>query len=73
MDSARNWFQRLRHKEDKLKPGPTKKKETENSMKSTTDDTPSNATKQKVAAAKQYIESHYKAQMKCLQDRKERH
>lgn len=36
------------------------------------DEAPSNATKQKVAAAKQYIENHYKAQMKSLQDRKER-
>jgi hypothetical protein len=32
----------------------------------------SSATKQKVAAAKQYIENHYKAQMKSLQERKER-
>ncbi|KAK8532487.1 hypothetical protein V6N13_131810 [Hibiscus sabdariffa] len=32
----------------------------------------SNVTKQKVAAAKQYIENHYKEQMKNLQDRKER-
>ncbi|KAF9673137.1 hypothetical protein SADUNF_Sadunf11G0117300 [Salix dunnii] len=35
-------------------------------------DAPSLATKQKVDAAKQYIENHYKAQMKNLQDRKER-
>ncbi|CAN6901075.1 unnamed protein product [Brassica oleracea] len=32
----------------------------------------SNTTKQKVAAAKQYIENHYKEQMKILQERKER-
>ncbi|GMI85744.1 nuclear Dbf2-related 5 [Hibiscus trionum] len=32
----------------------------------------SNVTKQKVAAAKQYIENHYKEQMKSLQERKER-
>ena len=32
----------------------------------------SSATKQKVAAAKQYIENHYKSQMKSLQERKER-
>lgn len=32
----------------------------------------SSATKQKVAAAKQYIENHYKAQTKSLQERKER-
>lgn len=36
------------------------------------DDTPSNVTKQRVAAAKQYIEKHYKEQMKNLQERKER-
>jgi hypothetical protein len=33
----------------------------------------SNVTKQKVAAAKQYIENHYKEQMKNLQERKERY
>ncbi|KAB2038143.1 hypothetical protein ERO13_D03G104600v2 [Gossypium hirsutum] len=33
----------------------------------------SNITKQKAAAAKQYIENHYKEQMKNLQDRKERY
>jgi len=32
----------------------------------------SNITKQRVAAAKQYIENHYKEQMKNLQERKER-
>lgn len=36
-------------------------------------DAPSNATKQKVAAAKQYIENHYKNQNKSLQERKERY
>ncbi|PPD86275.1 hypothetical protein GOBAR_DD16781 [Gossypium barbadense] len=33
----------------------------------------SNITKQKAAATKQYIENHYKEQMKNLQDRKERY
>ncbi|KAM5553187.1 hypothetical protein ABKV19_025419 [Rosa sericea] len=37
-----------------------------------TEEVPSNVTKQKVAAAKQYIENHYKKQMKSLQERKER-
>lgn len=37
------------------------------------DETPSNVTKQKVAAAKQYIENHYKEQMKSLQERRERY
>ncbi|XP_021721895.1 serine/threonine-protein kinase tricorner-like [Chenopodium quinoa] len=36
------------------------------------EDAPSTATKQKVAAAKQYIEKHYQDQMKNLQQRKER-
>ncbi|KAL2653434.1 hypothetical protein R1flu_021562 [Riccia fluitans] len=36
------------------------------------DSLPSSATRQKVAAAKQYIENHYKAHMKNLQERKER-
>jgi serine/threonine kinase 38 len=34
------------------------------------DELPSNITRQKVAAAKQYIENHYKSQMKNLQERK---
>nr|GEV29293.1 serine/threonine-protein kinase tricorner-like [Tanacetum cinerariifolium] len=37
-----------------------------------TDEAPSNATKQKVEAAKQYIEKHYKEQMKNLNERRER-
>ncbi|KAL2652275.1 hypothetical protein R1flu_020403 [Riccia fluitans] len=40
--------------------------------KSPADELPSSITRQKVAAAKQYIENHYKAQMKNLQERKER-
>ncbi|KAH7661144.1 Non-specific serine/threonine protein kinase protein [Dioscorea alata] len=71
MDSARSWFQKLQLK-DKHK-SPTKKKGMETmAQKPPTDEAPSNITKQKVAAAKQYIENHYKAQMKNLQDRKER-
>ncbi|OAE31378.1 hypothetical protein AXG93_3789s1190 [Marchantia polymorpha subsp. ruderalis] len=42
------------------------------STKSAADELPSSITRQKVAAAKQYIENHYKAQMKNLQERKER-
>ena len=33
----------------------------------------SNETRQKVAAAKQYIENHYRAQKKNMQERKERY
>ncbi|KAK9936998.1 hypothetical protein M0R45_013817 [Rubus argutus] len=70
MDSARSWFQKFQPR--------AKKKGTENGRDasqenpSLEDEAPSAATKQKVEAAKQYIENHYKAQMKCLQDRKER-
>lgn len=74
MDSARSWFQRFQPR-DKSKFGPTKKKDMDcgkDLQKPPVDDAPSNATKQRVAAAKQYIENHYKTQMKSLQDRKER-
>lgn len=72
MDSARSWFQKF---QPRVKTGPTQLNGRENVKdvrKSVIDEAPSNATKQKAAAAKQYIENHYKAQMKCLQDRKER-
>ncbi|GKV03907.1 hypothetical protein SLEP1_g16142 [Rubroshorea leprosula] len=77
MDSKRSWFKVFHQKTDKEKNSPLKKKETENAkhiQKAPVDPTatPSNATKQKVAAAKEYIENHYKAQMKSLQERKER-
>lgn len=75
MDSARSWFHRFQPRGDK-KSGPSKKNETGNEkdgQKPPIDEVPSTITNQKVAAAKQYIENHYKAQMKCLQDRKERY
>ncbi|KAJ6817495.1 serine/threonine-protein kinase 38-like [Iris pallida] len=77
MDSARSWFQKFQPRE-KVKPGVSgsaKNKEPDNGrtmQKPPIDDAPSNVTKQKVAAAKQYIENHYKNQMKSLEDRKER-
>ena len=58
-----------------MKTDQAKKKEAEtgkDAPRSPVDEVPSSVTKQKVAAAKQYIENHYKAQMKNLQDRKER-
>lgn len=75
MDSIRCWVKKLRSK-DKVKP--SKKKETTTNAKElskaqTSEEVPSNVTKQKVAAAKQYIENHYKKQMKSLQERKERY
>lgn len=86
MDSARSWFHKFQPR-DKTPAGeksksPTKKKDPGNGTGNsngkelgkppTNDEAPSNVTKQKVAAAKQYIENHYKTQMKSLQERKER-
>ncbi|KAK8984140.1 hypothetical protein V6N11_029464 [Hibiscus sabdariffa] len=63
--------------ERKYKSRPSKKKEGAGNAKDvskppTSEEAPSNVTKQRVAAAKQYIENHYKKQMKSLQERKER-
>ncbi|KAG8636794.1 serine/threonine-protein kinase tricornered isoform X2 [Manihot esculenta] len=74
METARCWFNKLKSK-DKLKSA--KKKETAGNGKDgsntpTSEEAPSNVTKQRAAAAKQYIENHYKKQMKSLQERKER-
>ncbi|XP_038694210.1 serine/threonine-protein kinase tricornered-like isoform X2 [Tripterygium wilfordii] len=77
MDSARSWFQKFQPR-DKLRAS-TKKKETcgegkeEGHAQTAADEEAlSNITKQKVAATKQYIENHYKEQMKNLQERRER-
>ncbi|XP_059432664.1 uncharacterized protein LOC132165963 [Corylus avellana] len=76
MDSARSWLQKLQPR-DKLRAS-TKRKEGNSEGKGGDPDVQgsaealSNVTKQKVAAAKQYIENHYKEQMKSLQERKER-
>lgn len=73
MESLRRLFCKLRSK-DKNKS--SKKEFTSNGRevsKATSEEAPSNATKQKVAAAKQYIEKHYKEQMKSLEERKERY
>lgn len=77
MDAARRFFNKFKSK-DKLKS--SKKKEATGNLKSkegskgpASEEAPSNVTKQRVAAAKQYIENHYKKQMKDLQERKERY
>ncbi|OMP11120.1 hypothetical protein COLO4_04019 [Corchorus olitorius] len=83
MDSARSWLQKLQPRE-KIR-GSTRRKEAsasgegggggggeENDEANMDEEALSNATKQKVAAAKQYIEKHYKEQMRNLQERKER-
>ncbi|XP_020586296.1 serine/threonine-protein kinase tricorner-like [Phalaenopsis equestris] len=76
MDSTRSWFRKLQQREGKVKPVVSKKKEMESmidAQKPPIDEAPpSEITKQRVAAAKQFIENHYKNQMKSLQERKER-
>ncbi|KAK4388135.1 Serine/threonine-protein kinase tricorner [Sesamum angolense] len=75
METAKRWFGKFRSKEKpktsktKNEPRPSGK---EGSKTPLNEETPSNATKQKVAAAKEYIEKHYKEQMKSLQERRER-
>lgn len=76
MDSARSWFQKFQPR-DRLRSSTKKKDSTMGSGRE--DPQPmsaeeaSNVTKQRVAAAKQYIENHYKEQMRNLQERKERY
>lgn len=75
MEAARRWcgkfYSKEKHKTSskKTEPRPNGK---EGLKAQLNEETPSNATKQKVAAAKQYIEKHYKDQMKSLQERRER-
>ncbi|GFP83373.1 serine/threonine-protein kinase 38-like [Phtheirospermum japonicum] len=75
METAKRWFGKLRSKE-KSKSSSKKKEGTHNgkevSKAPSNEEAPSNATKEKVAAAKQYIEKHYKEQMRSLQERRER-
>ncbi|XP_020204788.1 serine/threonine-protein kinase tricorner [Cajanus cajan] len=75
MDSARSWLQKFQPR-DRLRASTRKKDDThggnEVPNEPMDEETLSNITKQKVAAAKQYIENHYKEQMKSLQERKER-
>lgn len=70
MESVGCWFNKHKSK-DKAR-SPRKKEATGHGKDSNAEETPSNVTKQRVAAAKQYIENHYKKQMKDLQERKER-
>ncbi|XP_027349054.1 serine/threonine-protein kinase tricorner-like [Abrus precatorius] len=75
MDSARSWLQKFQPR-DRLRGSTRKKDDTDGGnegLNEPMDETSlSSTTKQKVAAAKQYIENHYKEQMKNLQERKER-
>jgi len=76
MDSARSWLQKFQPR-DKLRATTRKKDDTQGGNEGPNvpldEAALSNITKQKVAAAKQYIENHYKEQMKNLQERKERY
>ena len=74
MDSAKSWLHKFQPREKRS----SRKKDSmmgskEGSGPTSDDDEASNITKQRVAAAKQYIEKHYKEQMKNLQERKERY
>lgn len=75
MDSARSWFQKFQPR-DRVRPSPKNKESPSvgrEDSKPMSAEEASNITKQKVAAAKQYIENHYKEQMKNLHERKERY
>eukprot|EP00250_Pteridium_aquilinum_P013553 c21415_g1_i1 orf=717-1763(+) len=75
MEDTRSWFQRF---QQKARASLGRKKNSHGSesgrdgSKPITEELPSTITRQKVAAAKQYIENHYKSQMKILQERRER-
>ncbi|WRX11225.1 Protein kinase domain - like 10 [Theobroma cacao] len=79
MDSARSWFLKLQPR-DKMRASTRRKGPSAsgegggegNDEANMDEEALSNVTKQKVAAAKQYIENHYKEQMKNLQERRER-
>ncbi|KAK9068147.1 hypothetical protein SSX86_012258 [Deinandra increscens subsp. villosa] len=73
MDFAKRWCKKLKPK-DKSKSSQKKevKSNGKEGLRVASDEAPSNATKQKVEAAKQYIEKHYKEQMKNLNERRER-
>ncbi|GER30343.1 kinase family protein [Striga asiatica] len=73
MEAAKRWFGKLHPKsKDSSKKNEPKPNGKEGSKAPLNEETPSVATKQKVEAAKQYIEKHYKDQMKSLQERRER-
>lgn len=75
MDSAKSWFNRFQPR-DRFRSS-TRKKDTMGSGREESEpistEEASNLTKQRVAAAKQYIENHYKEQMRNLQERRERY
>lgn len=77
MDSAKGWFQKRQMRGGSRYKGASggggSNGSADEHKVETDEEAVSNTTKQKVAAAKQYIENHYKEQMKILQERKERY
>ncbi|OAY80238.1 Serine/threonine-protein kinase CBK1 [Ananas comosus] len=71
MDSARSWFQRRKKGKSMLiaKRGDLERTEKRSGPAGPE---PSMITQQRVAAAKQYIENHYREQLRILHERKER-
>ncbi|MCO5552313.1 hypothetical protein L7F22_005824 [Adiantum nelumboides] len=80
MEEPRSWFQRFQQrskgasgkKKDAQGSDNTRDGSSANGKAEVAEEVLSNITKQKVAAAKQHIENHYKSQMKILLERKER-
>lgn len=77
MDSARSWFHKFQPRDKSAVKQPDGSTQVEKDATNPItiggeDEAPSDATKQRAAAAKQYIENHYKSQKKNLQERKER-
>ncbi|KAL7585910.1 uncharacterized protein LOC111881315 [Lactuca sativa] len=71
MDSARSWLHKFQPR-DRLRSNTRRRDSMGGGEDDISGEEASNITKQKVAAAKKYIENHYKEQMKNLQERKER-
>lgn len=69
MDSARSWLHKFQPRERPT----SKKNELGSDEQDENEENLSKATRQKATAAKQYIENHYREQMKNLQERKERY
>lgn len=76
MDTARAWLNKLKSKgkEKSSKKNETTRSNVKDGPKTAGgEEAVSNVTKQKAAAAKQYIENHYKKQLQSQQQRKERY
>ncbi|KAH7299019.1 hypothetical protein KP509_25G069800 [Ceratopteris richardii] len=71
MDQVKSWLQRVQKRARSFgKRKISRGSDCEN--KQAVEELPSTITRQRVAAAKQFIENHYKSQMKIMQERRER-